>query len=315
VVVKFSNASSALNVFGSLQARGNRDNKIYITSIKDDTVGGDTNGNGSATSPAKGDWQSIHLFPGSRGDLAWLDVRYGGVLDAISEVLIDNPAAPISVANSVFRDSRFGGMIVQYATVPISLTNNLFARNDAFGLYLWSNPVTLHSSDLVGNTGDGLRMYGANGTNLYNTLVISNTGIGIKVEDSFWPSMANNDVWGNGSNYFGVPDPMGQGGNISSDPLFVNFSAGEYHIRPGSPAVDSGTAIGAPTNDIDGDSRPLGAGYDMGFDERTTGPTAVRLASFGSSSGSGAWPAASVVLAGGLTAFGGLALWRRRKRG
>jgi hypothetical protein len=46
---------------------------------------------------------------------------------------------------------------------------------------------------------------------------------------------------------------------------------GNYHLSDASPAIDMGTAgkngISAPLTDIDGDTRPAGAGYDIGADE------------------------------------------------
>ncbi len=59
--------------------------------------------------------------------------------------------------------------------------------------------------------------------------------------------------------------PAAAAGNINADPLFVG--SGDYHIQAGSPCIDTGSATGAPSDDIDGDSRPQGAGYDMGSDE------------------------------------------------
>ena len=41
---------------------------------------------------------------------------------------------------------------------------------------------------------------------------------------------------------------------------------GDYHIGPGSGAVDTEVGAGVMT-DIDGDARPFGAGYDLGADE------------------------------------------------
>jgi 7,8-dihydropterin-6-yl-methyl-4-(beta-D-ribofuranosyl)aminobenzene 5'-phosphate synthase len=43
---------------------------------------------------------------------------------------------------------------------------------------------------------------------------------------------------------------------------------GYYHLESGSPCVDTGTAGGAPTTDIEGFARPCGNGVDMGAYER-----------------------------------------------
>jgi hypothetical protein len=43
---------------------------------------------------------------------------------------------------------------------------------------------------------------------------------------------------------------------------------GDFHLLSTSLALDSGTATNAPTQDLDGDPRPSGPGYDMGAYER-----------------------------------------------
>ena len=55
-------------------------------------------------------------------------------------------------------------------------------------------------------------------------------------------------------------------GNIDADPLFADAPAGDFHLSPGSPCVDSGTHAGVFA-DMDGDPRPLLLGYDIGADE------------------------------------------------
>jgi hypothetical protein len=54
----------------------------------------------------------------------------------------------------------------------------------------------------------------------------------------------------------------GSNGNIKNDPLFVGSS--NYHLQDTSPCIDTGTSTSAPSTDIAGTLRPLGAGYDMG---------------------------------------------------
>ncbi|MDI7267167.1 MAG: MopE-related protein, partial [Myxococcota bacterium] len=91
----------------------------------------------------------------------------------------------------------------------------------------------------------------------------------------------NNDFWNaNAGQYYnegttalntavainGLTDIIA-GGNIVGDPLFVSAFA-DVHLQAVSPCVDAGTATGAPATDMDGESRPFGAGFDIGADER-----------------------------------------------
>ncbi|MCX8173266.1 MAG: Ig-like domain-containing protein [Thermoplasmata archaeon] len=65
-------------------------------------------------------------------------------------------------------------------------------------------------------------------------------------------------------------------GNLYGDPRFLNPAAGtggNYHLQPGSPAIDNGTATGAPGIDLDGVSRPQGDGYDIGAYEHLSNGT------------------------------------------
>jgi parallel beta-helix repeat protein len=61
---------------------------------------------------------------------------------------------------------------------------------------------------------------------------------------------------------------LGSNNLINKNPLFINpsviASKANFRLKPGSPAVNTGTSADAARSDINGRKRPLGAKYDMG---------------------------------------------------
>lgn len=49
-----------------------------------------------------------------------------------------------------------------------------------------------------------------------------------------------------------------------SSALFFDAGAGDYHLKGSSPAIDAGTALPDVPNDLDGNNRPIGLGWDIG---------------------------------------------------
>ncbi|MCA9973247.1 MAG: right-handed parallel beta-helix repeat-containing protein [Anaerolineales bacterium] len=60
-------------------------------------------------------------------------------------------------------------------------------------------------------------------------------------------------------------------GSLSGDPAFVNAAAHDFHLTLASAALDQGGDVGV-SQDIDGDGRPVHAGYDLGADELAAVP-------------------------------------------
>jgi hypothetical protein len=55
---------------------------------------------------------------------------------------------------------------------------------------------------------------------------------------------------------------------LGMDPLFQSVATADYHLLPGSPAIDAADPAATLTTDFDGTARPQGAHSDMGAFER-----------------------------------------------
>ena len=75
-----------------------------------------------------------------------------------------------------------------------------------------------------------------------------------------------------GTSYTDLPSlqasPYGAGTSVS-DPLFVNPAAQDFHLKPGSPALDAGVDVGL-TEDFEGNPVPVGGVPDIGAYEVVT---------------------------------------------
>ena len=75
-VVKFTEAAKII-VDGTLKAEGTVENPVWFTSLKDDSIVGDTNGDNNNSVPAAGDWESIlfTVFGGSSSQIGRASCR------------------------------------------------------------------------------------------------------------------------------------------------------------------------------------------------------------------------------------------------
>jgi hypothetical protein len=150
------------------------------------------------------------------------------------------------------------------------MVNALFARNSAAAngaaIFLYGTGLTtiLHNT-IAGPApfGSAAAIHVTTGTvGITNTLVASySVGIlrtaGTVTEDY--------------NLFFNAPAPTvggvtSGGHSFSGNPAFADPAHDDYHLRPGSAAFDKGVNAGV-THDVDGDPRPLNAGFDIGFDE------------------------------------------------
>lgn len=204
----------------------------------------------------------------------------------------------------------FGGGVWLSDVAGARVTNNVIVGNGAFvggglafhGTGVIANNTIADNIVAIGTTkpnpqlhGAQLDVSGAAGSIRVANNILAGGTMQEAVFCDFGPVFVANDVVNApGVRFAGsCLDPTGTNGNISAAPLFVNPAGGDYHLQPGSPAVDAGSNPDAPATDIDGDARPLDgnddgvAVADLGADELRPSATALMSSLVGATSGVG----------------------------
>jgi hypothetical protein len=166
VVVKFNGQFGTLWVDGSLSAVGTPEQRIVFTSIQDDSVAGDTGGDGP-TVGVPGQWYMISFMGGSSGFVQYADVDYGGYGSA---------------------NHAYGGVHIQSGGTA-TFDNDRFLSNQRSGLQIGSNSgASVSNSEFAGN---------ANGISAINAWL---TLSGTRIHDN-----SDTGVFVNLSGYSGSP--------------------------------------------------------------------------------------------------------------
>jgi hypothetical protein len=201
------------------------------------------------------------------GSAIGVDSYYKGVKDDI-------------VANTVNDIGPAACKFIQgiYVSTSGTVKNNLVYRVGEAAIHLWHDATNViitnntiaksHYGIIVGGGDFYFTSAGNNNTIVSNNIVYDN-GIGIAEggKTGTGNRYTNNLVYKNGT-AFDLNNGLKVTGTVSSDPLFVGYSATaatpNFHLTSSSPAIGRGTATNAPSTDIDGKARNSTVGFDIG---------------------------------------------------
>jgi RHS repeat-associated protein len=207
VVVKFNGQSRTLSVNGTLSAVGTSASRITFTSIQDDSIGGDSGGDG-ATSGAAGQWTKIDIS-GSSSQLSYVDVRFGGLGSSntgYGAVHLNGSGDSVAIDHATISDNQRSAILVGLGS-SATVTDSSLLRN-AVGASVNTGSITLKRSVVADNTVDGLWFnlsgsFAGAGSVVTDSDITRNTDDGLHFQVdaalpvSRWPSGRRNNIHAN----------------------------------------------------------------------------------------------------------------------
>jgi len=248
-VVKFG-AGISMTVDGALVSNGTSESLITFTSDRDDAAGGDSNGDGDASTPGPGNWGNIEFY-GSGSDISQTVFRYGssasnsGILyfeitASLSDLYVNNNSgngiysevsqSGWSNVNSI-SNNRNG---IYFYESAVNMTGGETSLNGNTGLYFISAesdaPVVLDGFTSSNNGDHGIYVSGGGSRNktrieqLTNSVISGNSGIGVVSEfsDSGTQLYENNIVSDNSSHGVRINHGMSTADVIFRNNSFTN---------------------------------------------------------------------------------------------
>lgn len=126
-------------------------------------------------------------------------------------------------------------------------------------------PILINNTIAGSGTSSGSAVYAGgfdNQVQFFNNLLIGSVGQNAVNCDTTYqaqpPAFSNNDAFSSGATGFAgsCSSVVGQNGNITVDPLFANAGTGDFHLQPGSPAIDAGSNSAPNLSQTDNGGKP-----------------------------------------------------------
>ncbi|MBN2394741.1 MAG: hypothetical protein JXR84_28675 [Anaerolineae bacterium] len=200
----------------------------------------------------------------TNGSLASSNSRGGGVR-------VDGAAVTISGCEIVSNTATYGAGVAFTGGSSGQIVNTLLARNvSGSGAALWTNASgtidVVHTTVAAPAVIPGSAFYATGGSLHLTNVIIANHDTGVVQDGS---AVVTEDYTLFSGVTTRISGTVGGGSHsITSDPYFVSPASDDYRLTGDSAAIDAGVDADVHV-DFQGDPRPTGAGFDIGYDEFT----------------------------------------------
>ncbi|MDD2889174.1 MAG: FlgD immunoglobulin-like domain containing protein [bacterium] len=173
----------------------------------------------------------------------------------------------------IIKDDTSTSTFGYFDSLYVTFVRNVFIGHYAAIHCMENGHPTVINNTIINNVAHGI-IFGINAEPIIKNNIISSNTNGISFYSGATPlaDIGFNDFWNNGMNYngYGFQDTIGAKGNISQNPLFVDTTVKNFHLKPGSACIDAGdSSLG--NKDPDGTRIDIGAFF---FNQDTTAPSA-----------------------------------------
>lgn len=201
-------------------------------------------------------------------------------------------------SNICYGNGNAGGAAINLASVRNSvISNNVLYNNYAGGIAAWddgqgegwgSNNLTIINNTIYFVSGEGRWCVslknGSSNAEIFNNILLGGSKGALEFDNSSLTDMKSNYniFYSINSQSLAYNDDTDSGYTLAAwqqlgydslsferahAAILIGINSGNPHLIAGSDAIDSGTDVDLQT-DFEGDTRPQGAGYDIGADER-----------------------------------------------